>query len=65
MTKRITTIANNFSLVCPCCRELVLIQIEKYDDGKKIVSIIHKDEEVQKIDLFEYGLEFGAQKGGE
>ena len=64
MTK-ITKIANSFNLVCPCCREPVLIQIEKYDDGKKIVSIIHKDEEPQSFDLSEFGLEFGVEKGGE
>jgi hypothetical protein len=59
-----TTIASRFNLVCPCCREPVLIQIEKYDD-KKIVSIIHKDEKPQSFDLSEFGLEFGTEKGGE
>lgn len=63
--KNITTIASRFNLVCPCCREPVLIQIEKYDDGKNIVSIIHKDEEPQSFDLSEFGLEFGTEKGGE
>ena len=61
---KITKIANNFNLVCPCCREQVLIQIETYDDGKRIASIIHKDEEPQSLDLSAFGLEFGV-KGGE
>lgn len=58
-------IASSFNLVCPCCREPVLIQIEKYDDGKKIVSVIHKDENIELFDLSEFGLEFGVQTGGE
>lgn len=62
---KIIKIANSFNLVCPCCGESVLIQIEKYEDGKKIVSIIHKDSEPMNIDLTQFGLEFGILEGGE
>ena len=61
---KITKIASKFKLICPCCREPVLIQIEKYDDGKKIVSLIHKDENIELFDLSEFGLEFGIREGG-
>lgn len=60
---KITKIASSFNLVCPCCREPVLIQIEKYND-KKIVSVIHKDENIELFDLSEFGLEFGVEEGG-
>ena len=63
--RHITKIADRFNLVCPCCGDPVQIQIEKYDDGKKIVSIIHKDSEPVNIDLSIFGLEFGITEGGE
>ena len=59
------TISDRFNLTCPCCREPVIIQIDKYDDGKKIVTIIHKEINSINLDISEFGLEFGVCKGGE
>lgn len=61
----ITIIGDRFNFVCPCCRETVLIQIEKYENGKKIVSLIHKHDDAEIVDLSEFGIEFGVEEGGE